>query len=894
MTLVPSDGGSDPIRILVVSSDSTVATDVRKALIGKGNVSVETVGEPSEAMAILAGEREIDCVVSDTQFPRTEGLTLLEAARPQMPSLPFFLLASEDEERSVNRAVSMGATEYLPAHQYEGNWDKVTELLLAAVRYDRTQQAVLEGEDQAEAIRDSGADCLGIVSEGTWEYVSESGLDFLGADGIESVEGETITEHFETRTGPSFETLIERIQSGQSALETAEGRLCRLDDEDVSVRLILAPTLRRPDPSVLVVGHAIDPSPDVDQDVTERKEREQRLREYKQAVESSKDLLAAVDEDLTFLFANQAYRNYHDIHSMDVQEATLPDVLSAAEFEEVQPLVETALQGRPVQTTVSRTHPENGERVLDVRLFPLEGQDGSVYGVGASMRDITADRDREAAIERESEFRRLMSSVNQSLVRTTNVEAALERVTDILGSSGVFSCVFTFFEGSKGFDRTCKSTEQLTEEQIRSIHTDGYLETVFEKNVLEMPDVTAEPFEHHDEQTPSHAGIAIALTHDGQRYGVLTVHLPPAEEYSAAVVDLLETIADDLSYFIANTKLRSEHKSFAEIVERIDDPVMLQNRDGTYRVVNSAVADFAGLSKEALIGTDESDFMDGATAETIAEMKDLVLRTETPRSYEVKPHFPGGRERSFATTRYPYYDEEGRLDGTIAICRDVTDLTEHQRQLQVLDRVLRHNVNNNMNVIRGYATMIREQAEGELADYAEKITDNSDQLLDIAHKQRKITEFLSDPDPVETLALGPLLERVATRVERTFPEATITMDPPEGVEVRALAGIEEAIEEVLRNSVVHATTANPNPLIDVDVTADSVCLRFCDENQPISQMDREVLNGEGTLSTLRHGSGLGLWLVKLIVDHSNGTVYYDTNTVPGNVVTIELQTPPRH
>jgi K+-sensing histidine kinase KdpD len=59
-------------------------------------------------------------------------------------------------------------------------------------------------------------------------------------------------------------------------------------------------------------------------------------------------------------------------------------------------------------------------------------------------------------------------------------------------------------------------------------------------------------------------------------------------------------------------------------------------------------------------------------------------------------------------------------------------------------------------------------------------------------------------------------------------------------------------------------------------------------------MDREVLNGEGTLSTLRHGSGLGLWLVKLIVDHSNGTVYYDTNTVPGNVVTIELQTPPRH
>ncbi|MFW6003824.1 MAG: PAS domain-containing protein [Halanaeroarchaeum sp.] len=618
----------------------------------------------------------------------------------------------------------------------------------------------------------------------------------------------------------------------------------------------------------------------------QRHDRERTLRRYEQTVGSSKDLLAAVDTNLEYLFANHEYRNYHGLGPDEVEGRALADVIGEEQFAAMEPKIRRALDGRPVQTEIRREHQRRGPRILDVRLFPLE-DDGDVQGVGASMRDVTEERRHEAEIKRESEFRRLMSEVNEALVRSTEIREMIPHVADLIGASPSFACTFVYLLESLDEDVTCSRDAEMDPETVAALHTERYLDAVFEAGVLEMADVTEMPFVHHDGDVQSHPGVGAAIGHDGNRYGVLTVHGPPNTELGDDETALVETIANNLGYFIYNRNLEAEHRSFADIVERIDDPVMLQDLDGSFRVLNQAVADFAGMPRADLVGTNELPFMDDETAAHIQEMKTQVVETGEPITYQVTPRFQDDRERTFSTTRYPALDDDGEVIGTIAICRDVTDLKEHQRQLQVLDRVLRHNVRNDMNVVKGYAEMLQRETTGELAEYATTIVENSDALLDLADKQRAITEFLSDVPPIGVFNVTAVLEDVRERVQSTYPSAKISISAPPGVSVVANRAIGSAFEELLTNSVEHATAETPTVRIQVRPEGATACISVVDSNPTIPQMERGVLD-TGSITDLYHGSGLGLWFVKLVVDHSDGTLRFEENEPRGNVVRIEL------
>ncbi|MFW6458663.1 MAG: PAS domain S-box protein [Halodesulfurarchaeum sp.] len=229
--------------------------------------------------------------------------------------------------------------------------------------------------------------------------------------------------------------------------------------------------------------------------------------------------------------------------------------------------------------------------------------------------------------------------------------------------------------------------------------------------------------------------------------------------------------------------------------------------------------------------------------------------------------------------------------GIVASFNDISDLEENQRQLRVMDRVLRHNVNNNMNVIRGFAEIIQAEATDRSEEYAERIIQNSDQLLNIAQKQRKITEFLSDPDPVGRIDLDPIVDGVLERIRSAYPEASISVERPGSVEAIALKAIGEAIEELLTNSIIHADPSNPNPTLRVTDREETVQIQVADRNEPIAPIDQQVLEGGEELNKLRHGSGLGLGLIRLIVNHSEGAVSHETSDPRGNLVTITLEKP---
>ena len=327
---------------------------------------------------------------------------------------------------------------------------------------------------------------------------------------------------------------------------------------------------------------------------------------------------------------------------------------------------------------------------------------------------------------------------------------------------------------------------------------------------------------------------------------------------------------------------------YRDIIERLDDPIMLQTPEGEFRLVNDALCSFAGLSRDELLGDEEYTFMDPETATTIARQKRRVLETEEPVEYSVEPTFEhSDREAIFYTTRYPYY-EDGELAGTLAICRDVTDLEERTRQLHVLDNILRHNIRNDLNVIHGRGEQLRADLDGDLEAAAGTIVDRAEALLTTSEKSRAITAVLSEPRESIPVDLGRTVRAIAEETADDFPDVEVDVTGPTRLRVSTTDSIEAAIEELFANAVIHNDGEDPRVCVELAVDEPWGVLSVRDNGPGVSGFDRDVLESGEAIETLSHGSGLGLWLVYWTVNHSGGEIRVEDREPRGTDVTIRL------
>lgn len=102
-------------------------------------------------------------------------------------------------------------------------------------------------------------------------------------------------------------------------------------------------------------------------------------------------------------------------------------------------------------------------------------------------------------------------------------------------------------------------------------------------------------------------------------------------------------------------------------------------------------------------------------------------------------------------------------------------------------------------------------------------------------------------------------------------DAVVALDVPETLPIRAGCRVERAFEEPLRNAIEHSETAPPHLRIEAERTAGGrAVVRFADDGPGIPDDEWAVVTGDVEIGPLRHGTGLGLWLVRWIVDACGG------------------------
>ena len=294
----------------------------------------------------------------------------------------------------------------------------------------------------------------------------------------------------------------------------------------------------------------------------------------------------------------------------------------------------------------------------------------------------------------------------------------------------------------------------------------------------------------------------------------------------------------------------------------------------------------SGYERDALVGAHASTII--AEADVAAcerAIRDMLADDRpTPATVSVELLTADGTSRYCEVAIAPLFDEE-RVGGTVGVLRDRTDLKRREERLVVMDRVLRHNLRNKMNVVLGELDAIDD------GDHVERIRTAAKELLAISDDARRFDDVI-DPDGEETVRLDlvPAVERAVEDFRSGFPEATLRLGAPDSATVSASPAIDMAVTELVENALTHGG-ARPTVTVTVEEEGEWITVEVSDDGPGIDPEELAALE-TGAERPLSHASGLGLWLVSWTVESSGGDVSFDVEDgttvrlrLPGNGTT---------
>ncbi|HTG35145.1 MAG TPA: PAS domain S-box protein [Thermoanaerobaculia bacterium] len=343
----------------------------------------------------------------------------------------------------------------------------------------------------------------------------------------------------------------------------------------------------------------------------------------------------------------------------------------------------------------------------------------------------------------------------------------------------------------------------------------------------------------------------------------------------------------------AEEALRASEEKYRSLFESTSDAVLIGDAGGTYVDANLAAAEMLGTPLERLIGSHYSQYIDPAWQE---------IADEVERSLRETGRWAGEFPMRRADGAIVWADYRSRFDGEhfLAVARDVTErklaeqaLRESAERLREADRrkdeflaMLAHELRNPLAPIRNSVEVLRRigPADPRLLQVGEMID------RQVAHMARLVDDLL-DVSRVsrgkillraERLDLVPLVAAAVADLRGLLATSGLELDQELPLEPIWLSGDPTRLSQVVGNLLQNANKfTNPGGKVRVRLAADreSGQAVLTVEDTGIG-MDPDILarlfepfsQADGSLDRSRGGLGLGLALVKGLVDLHGGEV----------------------
>ncbi len=313
----------------------------------------------------------------------------------------------------------------------------------------------------------------------------------------------------------------------------------------------------------------------------------------------------------------------------------------------------------------------------------------------------------EDALKRANRTLKVLSAVNQILVRTDDEMSLLQDACNIIVEVGGFRMAWVGF---------ARDDEGKTVAPVcYGGHNEGYLEglkiswnddstgptatAIRTASVQAVSDISDDPRCGAWCEMALARGyasfIALPLVSGASVLGTLNIYASQTHAFNESEVDMLRELADDIAFGISSIRVRElrEHAE-AELASQREDyltiyntvPAMIIYIDQDHRVVraNHATSRYFDIPMDRIIGRTLRALVPGQMDKLIADNIE-VLSTGKPKLAVIERiTFPNGDTRWFRTDKLPYKDRGGEVTGVIVFAMDITErISAEQKRLEM-------------------------------------------------------------------------------------------------------------------------------------------------------------------------------------------------------------------
>lgn len=261
------------------------------------------------------------------------------------------------------------------------------------------------------------------------------------------------------------------------------------------------------------------------------------------------------------------------------------------------------------------------------------------------------------------------------------------------------------------------------------------------------------------------------------------------------------------------------------------------------------------------------------------------------QSYEGRVIQPDGSVRWVLTRQVIIWNDDGEVSEVVGFSTDITEQKRREQELEVLNRIIRHDIRNDLSVMLGWAEVLKDHVDDDGTDYLEKILTSGSHIVELTEIARDYVEtVISNEDlAVEPTSISASLETELSLREDSLPDAEFVIhDQVPDVDVAANQMLDSVFRNLLNNAVQHNDKDTPVVEVFSEVNEGEIEIRVADNGPGIPDEHKELIFGKGEKSLDSPGTGIGLYLVNTLVTQFDGTVWVEDNEPTGSVFIVRL------
>ena len=363
---------------------------------------------------------------------------------------------------------------------------------------------------------------------------------------------------------------------------------------------------------------------------------------------------------------------------------------------------------------------------------------------------------------------------------------------------------------------------------------------------------------------------------------------------------LLRDFADQAAVAVRNARLveqlRTEKARVEAIIENNPNGIMILDPAMRVEVINRALTRLLGVSQEAARGRHCAEVLrlENMRGEHLCLSRGAPPPPTSQVIYgEGDIVRPGHKRVTVGVSYAPLFSGDGDLVNIIVTFVDITRYREAEELKSTFISVISHELKTPVSIIKGYAgTLAREGVELDpefvresgqiIVEEADRLTELIDNLLDASRIQAGALSLQLEP-----VDLAAVARKAVERFRSQSPQHHLILDFPE--DLPPVRADDRRLRQVFDNLISNAIKYSPEGgeiHIGAEARGDHVLVFVRDQGIGIPEESQQAIfepfyRVDSSLRRKAQGAGLGLFLVKAIIQAMGGDIWVESRMGEG-------------